>query len=115
MAYEPCSESVFSELAAAAWCSAVSPAAPQARGISVEGVNVNTTVTSANRALLAASYSDGNVKIFRNPAASVGAEGVNMPGHSKGKVSLAFNSDASKLFTVGAQDGAIIVWDLANA
>jgi WD40 repeat protein len=112
--YQACSDSLYVELANVVWCTAASPAAPQARGTLVADVNVHTTATSPSGSLLAVSYSNGNVKMFRNPAGSVGAEGVNMPGHSRGRVNIAFNSDSSKLYSIGAQDGAIFVWDLSG-
>lgn len=112
--FQPCVDSLYEELAKVVWRTAASPAAPQARGVLTPGVNVYTTVTSPERDLLAVSYSDGNIKLFRNPAASVGAAGVNMQGHAKGKVSIAFNCDGSKLYSAGAQDGVIIVWKISN-
>lgn len=112
--YQPCGESLYEELANVVWRTAASPAAPQARGVLVPGANVCSTSTSPKGDLLAVSYSDGNVKLFRNPAASVGAAGVNMQGHCKGRVSIAFNCDGSKLYSAGAQDGTIIVWDIRS-
>lgn len=112
--YTSCPDGVYEELANVVWCTASSPAAPQARGVLVPNVNVYTTATSRKGDLLAVSYSDGNVKMFRNPAASVGAEGVNMPGHSKGRVNIAFNSDGSKLYSAGSHDGTIMVWDIVS-
>lgn len=113
--YEPCDDSIYSELAGETWLSASSPAAPQARGTFDAYANVHTTALSPKGDLLAASYADGNIKVFRYPTASVGSEGISLPGHAKGKVNLAFSCDSSKLFSAGSQDGTIIVWDLSKS
>jgi WD40 repeat protein len=108
---DACGESLYSELKNVVWCTTSSPAAPQGRGTLDSNSNIHMMTTSPDKKLLAVSYTDGNVKLFRHPAASIGAEAVNIPGHSKGKVSVAFSSDGSKLYTAGAQDGVVIVWN----
>ena len=112
---DECSENLYSELKNVVWCTVSSPAAPQARGTIVGDSNICSMATDSEKGLLAVSYSDGNIKLFKYPAASLGAEGVSMPGHSKGKVNIAFNCDGTKLYSAGCLDGTIIVWDMTSS
>lgn len=108
-------------LAKAEWVSVSSPAAPEGRGMRTTpdqraasdfAVIVTSTTVSKDGSLLAVGYSDGNVKLFRNPACSADALGIDLVGHAKGGVACSFSADGIYLYTAGAMDGTVVIWNL---
>merc|ERR1712000_520760 len=108
-------------LTRASWKTVSSPAAPEGRGMRVSEnqiaatsipVIVTSTAVSVDGVLLAVGYSDGNVKVFRNPACSLDAESIDLVGHAKGGVACSFSADGKYLYTAGSMDGSVIVWDM---
>lgn len=106
------------------WMTVSSPAAPEGIGIretsnqqnaSEQGVIVKNTAISKDKKLLAVGYSDGNVRLFRNPACSPNALGIDLCGHSKGGVACSFSADGQYLYTAGSMDGSVIVWSIQES
>lgn len=52
--------------------------------------------------------------LYRNPACSADAVGIDLIGHSKGAVSCSFSADGAYLYTAGSMDGSVIIWDLVR-
>merc|ERR1712000_26965 len=110
-------------LTRATWKTVSSPAAPEGRGMRVSErqmaatpipVIVTSTAVSVDGVLLAVGYSDGNVKVFRNPACSLDAESIDLVGHAKGGVACSFSADGKYLYTAGSMDGSVIVWEICK-
>lgn len=105
------------------WVSISSASTPEGRGIketenqlnaSQQNVIAKNIVISNDGKLLAVGYSDGNVRLFRNPACSINSQGIDLCGHAKGVVSCAFSADGQYLYTAGSMDGSVIVWSITS-
>eukprot|EP01029_Cantina_marsupialis_P023861 TRINITY_DN60145_c1_g2_i1.p1 TRINITY_DN60145_c1_g2~~TRINITY_DN60145_c1_g2_i1.p1 ORF type:complete len:2255 (-),score=740.92 TRINITY_DN60145_c1_g2_i1:196-6960(-) len=75
-----------------------------------EGMEVTSCQRSNNRKWMAASDSQGGVRMYRYPCINRGAGSLSMVGHSPGVSCTRFTSDDKYLVTTGRDDRCIFQW-----
>lgn len=75
-----------------------------------DGSHINGVDVSKDMKLVATSDDFGLVNIYRYPCLSLKHKAKSYCGHSEHVVRAIFTPDASKLFTIGGYDKAVIQW-----
>jgi hypothetical protein len=78
-----------------------------------EQAAANLKTKGTTKGVVAAGYSDGTVEIYRHPGVSAAGPLKKLASHGHGAVMTAFTA-AGQLCTIGAADGALMVWDVRS-
>ena len=79
-----------------------------------DGSHINGVDTSKDMKLIATADDFGLLNIYRYPCVSLKHKARSYGGHSEHVVRSIFSPDASKIFTIGGYDKAVIQWRKKN-
>lgn len=75
-----------------------------------DGSHINGVDVSRDHRLLATADDFGLLNIYRYPCVSLKHKARSYAGHSEHVVRAKFTPDASRIFTIGGYDKAVIQW-----